>query len=94
MRHAAKRDASEPAIVEALENLGCHVIKFNDKDVCDLGVLYRGTITLMEVKTGNAKLRPGQQEFLEWAAKQGVKVHVVTTPREALDAINFTWGKQ
>jgi len=46
----------------------------------------------VEVKTGNAKLRPGQERFREDMAAKGVTVKVVRTPREALDAIAFTWA--
>lgn len=95
MRTAAKRDLAEPAIIEALENVGCKVVQLNDRDVADLIVVnYRTrSLLLMEVKTGNAPLRPGQEKFIADMAKHGVKVHVVRTPREALDAIEFTWGK-
>jgi hypothetical protein len=91
MRRAAKRDASEPDIVETLEGIGAVVTKLNDPDVCDLFVVYRGAMHLMEVKTGKAKLRAGQEEFAQRMAACGVTVKVVRTPSDALDAIGFCW---
>jgi hypothetical protein len=91
MRRAAKRDASEPDIVETLEGIGCDVTKLSDTDLPDLLVGYRGKLHLMEVKTGNAKLRPGQEEFRARMEECGVTVKVVRTPSQALDAIGFCW---
>jgi hypothetical protein len=91
MRRAAKRDAAEPDIVETLAGIGCEVTKLSDTDLPDLLVAYKGRMHLMEVKTGNAKLRPGQEEFAQRMAACGVTVKVVRTPSDALDAIGFCW---
>jgi hypothetical protein len=91
VRRAAKRDAAEPDIVETLQGIGCEVTKLSDTDLPDLLVGWRGKLHLIEVKTGNAKLRPGQEEFRARMAECGVTVKVVRTPPEALDAIGFCW---
>jgi hypothetical protein len=62
-RRAAKRDDSEPEVVEALERHGAKVQKLSGEDVPDLLVALRGVNWLVEVKTGNAKLKPGQAEW-------------------------------
>lgn len=75
-RFANKRDANEPAIVRALEALGCLVHRM-DKPV-DLLVSHRGRVLLVEVKTKRGKLTGDQQTFSEhWP------IHVVRTVDEA-----------
>ena len=50
------------------------------KDVPDLLCSYRGAWYVAEVKTGKAKLRPGQQA---WHRAQRAPVAVLRTPEEA-----------
>lgn len=85
-RRNKKRDANEPEIFDALNELpGCQVVRM-DKPV-DLLVGYGGRTYLLEVKNpeGKNRLEPDQVKFIEsWP---GSPVHVVHSPSEALIAI-------
>jgi len=85
-RYAKKRDAAEPAIVEALERAGFDVWQ---QDMPDLLVRRQswppGMVQLLEVKTGTAKIRKEQEvqrNFIE-----STKTPIVRTPIEALKAV-------
>lgn len=91
-RHAARRDAAEPAIVKALIRVGCSVVKISERGVPDLLVAYpmllpydesdpNFSMILMEVKTGNAKLTTDEEKFFD--AFRGPKI-IVRTPQDAL----------
>ena len=86
-RWDAKRDESEPAIVEALRSVGADVALL--KQPVDLLIGFRGKTYLAEVKTGKAKLttgKNGQKEFVdEW---RGAPVPVFRTPMDAISWIN------
>jgi hypothetical protein len=65
--HRARRDQSEPAIIEALEAGGWCVRKIAQRGLPDLLLFKAGqplSIRLAEAKTGKAKLRETQN----WAA--------------------------
>jgi hypothetical protein len=91
MRRAAKRDQSEPAIVQALEAIGCLVYRSLP---CDL-LIHRpsdgpGIFRAMECKTplkrGGIKKRKDQGEqdaFLEHTGTPRV-----TTPEQAIEALS------
>lgn len=82
-RFAAKRDASEPAIVEALEAHGFTVQRLSGPDVPDL-LLGKGGITrVVEIKTGRRQLSPGQVEW--WARWRGNRKIVLWTVDDAID---------
>jgi hypothetical protein len=68
-RRAAKRDASEPAIVEALEAYGFTVQKLSARHAPDLLLGRQGITRVGEVKTGAAALEPGQVDW--WARWRG-----------------------
>jgi len=94
----AKRDQSEPAIIETLESLGYSVLRLSVKDGPDLvaakkGVvcvnndgtnLYGPEVLFIECKTGKGKLRPGQQKFAE---RWPVKVFLFSTPEGVLEGL-------
>ena len=67
MRKAAKRDANEPEIVEALRRAGCHVQRNSDTGVPDLTVTLPGgaPVLYMEVKALKGKLTPAEAKW--WA---------------------------
>jgi hypothetical protein len=70
-----RRDASEPEVAAAFREGGASVQPISGPDVPDLLVGYRGTTHLVEVKTGNAKLRPGQQAWhAAWCGEAPVVV--------------------
>ncbi len=79
---ARKRDANETAIVQALRAIGAKVRHISAPGMPDLLVLYRGAISLLEVKgaTGSATLA---QEQL---SAEGWPVVVVRTPPATMTA--------
>ena len=85
-RRAAKRDAAEPDIIEALEKAGAFVYRLNQP--VDLLVQYRGW-HLLEVKTpGNHAGKAGdKRQEAQAAFCKAFNVPVVRTPDEALEAI-------
>jgi hypothetical protein len=84
MRYAAKRDAVEPAIVDALERAGCVVKRLSQDGVGDLLVKrVDGVIFMLECKSRRGRRTPAQERFL---AKWG-DVPLVRTPVAALEAV-------
>lgn len=84
MRHAAKRDAVEAAIVEALERCGMIVLRLSDPGIPDLlvGRHFYGnepSWRLIEVKSPGKSLTPAQERLRERAW-----FPVVETVEEAL----------
>jgi Holliday junction resolvase len=80
-RRAAKRDDAEGPVVNRLRQLGATVSRVSGKDTPDLIVGFRGLTHLAEVKTGRAKLKPGQAEFARtW---RGSPVATLRTPDDA-----------
>ena len=87
MRTAAKRDANEREIIDALERIGCTVYQM-DRPV-DLAVGYRARNFFIEVKDGNKppsrrKLTKDQKTFFKMWKGQ---VRQVETVDEALDLV-------
>ena len=81
---AAKIDANQGAIVEALRKCGALVLSLASvgKGCPDLLVSYRGDLVLMEVKGEKGRLTPDQVEFhSEWP------VSVVRTVEDAMMVI-------
>lgn len=92
MRRAAKVDANQAEIVEALRSAGCSVqsLATVGKGCPDLLVGYNGMRLLFELKDGKKppsarKLTPDQEKWLgEW---RGGGVWLITSIPEALDAL-------
>jgi hypothetical protein len=84
MRRAAKRDASEREIVDALRKCGVTVYLLDQPVDALLG--YRGETTLAEFKTGKAKLNANQVRFID--AWRGSAVVTMRTAGDALAWIN------
>jgi len=84
-RQAAKRDANEKEIVDALELAGAFVIRLSGEDIPDLLVVYKGVKYFLEVKNPDAggKVKAGQKKLHEALGE----VHVVWNVSEALAAI-------
>ena len=80
-RYAAKRDANERSIIDALEKCGCSVAQL---DVIDLLVYRAGKLFLLEVKARKGKLTPRQIAF-----RRNFPVHIVREPIDALRAVGF-----
>jgi hypothetical protein len=56
-----KRDAAEPAIVQALRQAGCRVLLL---DKFDMLVLYRGAVFMLDAKTGKGKATEAQDALI------------------------------
>lgn len=87
-RYAVRRDKAEPAIIQALEQVGAEVWVL-DKPV-DLLVRFRQQWHLLEVKTprgksGTARKDKRQQAQINFL--ETTRTPIVTTPLEALQAI-------
>jgi Holliday junction resolvase len=97
MRRAAKVDANQAAIVEALRKCGASVqsLAAVGKGVPDLLVGLRTRNYLIEVKDGSKppsarKLTPDQ---VQWHTKWAGQVLTVTSPDDALRQLDLT-GKE
>lgn len=89
MRRAARIDANQPAVVEALRRIGAAVTPMHTlgNGVADLLVSYRQSWLCMEVKDGS--LPPSKRALTDleriWIGAQHAPVYVVTSPLEAID---------
>ena len=83
MRRAAKRDATEPAIIEALQRAGCLVQPLSQDGLPDLLVRGPRGWALLEVKSPGGKLTSAQ---IAWRKTFG-NVPVVTDPEDAIRVV-------
>ena len=90
MRRAARRDANERRVIDALRSCGAYVKQINDEGLADLLVFYRGHTLILEVKDGDKPpsaraLTPAEQKFHdEWP---GQNLYIVNSEHEALDIL-------
>lgn len=90
MRRAARRDANERRVIDALRACGAYVKQINDEGLADLLVFYRGHTLILEVKDGDKPpsaraLTPAEQKFHdEWP---GTNLYIVTSEHDALDIL-------
>lgn len=94
MRHPARADANQPAIVKALRGAGCLVEHLHEVGggCPDLLVGWRGRWHVVEVKDGSKppsgrKLTPKQVEWHELAARRKLPVLIVISPKDAIEQI-------
>lgn len=91
LRTAARVDANQAEIVEALRGIGASVLLvFQLKNCFDILVGYRGRTHLMEIKDpsqppSRRKLTEGEEAFRQ--AWRGSPYHVVHTTQEAISII-------
>ena len=91
MRRAAKRDANEPAIREALEAAGYTVFPVSDDGIPDLLVTRPGKgYLLLEVKVPGKPLTKAQERFFHLS--EGTARYMVTTAQDALQAAEYWLG--
>ena len=86
MRWAAKVDANQAEIVDALRQAGASVLVLSrvGQGCPDLAVGFRGKTFFMEIKTVRGALTPAEDEFMyKWRGHYAI----VRTPEEALRAI-------
>ena len=84
-RRAAKRDADEPAIVEALRRAGAVVWHLSRP--FDLLVGFSGRLVGLEVKGSRGRLTQEQEVDFAMIRSRGLPVYVVRTPEDALQAV-------
>lgn len=93
MKYNKRTDKNQAEIVDALRKAGVQVIITNfGQDFPDLLCGHQGQWMLVEVKQPDGSLDRGQLEFI---AKAGGEVAVVTTIAEALDVFRpsrILWG--
>jgi hypothetical protein len=81
VRRAAKRDESEPGIIQAFLAGGASVRPYSGTGAPDLVVGYRGMTHLVENKTGRGKLTEAQEAWQRgWT---GEPVAIARTPKQA-----------
>lgn len=84
-RRAAKRDANERPIIDALKAVGASVLQVSESGAMDLVVGFRGVTHVMEVKGEGEGLTEDQEKFHSgWV---GSRISIVFTPSDALRAI-------
>ena len=89
MRRAAKRDANEREIIDALERVGCAVWPISQEGMPDLYVQRADGAYWLEVKEPKrGKLTKAQHENL----KRGLRFSIVTNVIEALHAVGLRAG--
>lgn len=88
-RYAAKTDSNQKEIVDALRERGAVVFVIHQP--FDLLVASMGRLHIMEVKNpeGRDKLEKSQKEDMSKLWLAGVRVHVVRSVDEALEALNL-----
>ena len=84
MRHDARRDGNEKAIVDALEAQGFHVDRVSGKGIPDLIVSKAGQVWFVEIKMPKAKLKPTQ---VAWRAAYRGPAPILL--RSVEDALKF-----
>lgn len=89
-RFAARRDASEPSIIAALELMGFSVVRLSVADGPDLLIGRNGITRVAEVKTGDAKLRPGQAAW--WRSWRG-NGSIVLRSLDDVVTLGRTWAR-
>jgi hypothetical protein len=98
MRTRARTDSNHAAIVSALRSAGCLVqsLAATGKGVPDLLVCCpRGKLQLLEVKSGDGKLKPDQIRWhAAWSRIAGIALHVVRNEAEALMAVGIEVREQ
>ena len=87
MRRAAKVDANQQEIVDALRDVGAVV--FSIGQPLDLLVALRGKLQLVEIKNpdGEDKVSTSQKETIERLKAVGVEVKVIRSIDEAIDCL-------
>jgi len=77
-RYAAKRDANEAQLVDALQRLGWSVLKVSEPGAPDLVCGRGAALVLVEVKGDKGQLRASQRRFRErWRGPAPVVVRTL-----------------
>ena len=82
MRYAAKRDATEESIVQALELAGCLVLKLDRFDL----LVKRGTkLYMIDCKSPGGRPTLSQEKLIAY----GWPLHYAETPEAALEIVGL-----
>ena len=85
MIHAKRKDIVHNPIVRTLRDVGAEVKEtYQHPKMLDVIVGYRGRIFWADLKTGNAKLTPEEQELFDAFARVGVQLYIWRTADQAL----------
>ena len=94
MRRAARVDANQARIVQALRKAGVAVTPLHmvGRGVADLLCSYRKLWFVMEVKDGDKppSARKLTKDEAEWIGEQKAPVYIVTSPQEALGFLRYS----
>jgi hypothetical protein len=81
-RRAARRDANEGAIIEALERCGWQCLQLSQRGIPDLMLAKAGLVLLAEIKGPKGKLTKDQIDFADWW--QGPRPVILRTVNDVL----------
>jgi hypothetical protein len=85
---AQRRDANEPAIIEALRGAGAFVMQMDKSVGFDLLVIDHATnIYIAEVKSQNGKLTDREYALCNVLRNMGVTMHILKSETDALRMI-------
>lgn len=86
MRRAAKVDANQARIVQALRNVGVRVLHLHQlgNGIPDVLACFRGRNVLLEIKQPGEQINKLQAEFM---ATWDGEIHVVRSEAEAIGAV-------
>ena len=90
MRHAARRDVIEPAVIATLAQIGIPYRPVSCPALGDLEVILAGRPWLIEVKSGNARYSPAQLARRQWLRDNGVDVDAECPTWRSVEDI-FRW---
>jgi len=89
---AKRTDANQAEIVAALRKAGCTVCDLHEvgRGCPDILVLFRGRLTLLEIKTEKGRLTPAEVKFInEWREDARGPIYVVRDVSAAFRAIGI-----
>jgi hypothetical protein len=69
-RRNPRRDANEPAIVQALEAVGAEVWRLSGTGLPDVLCRFRGVLYAAEIKTLHGRLSASQGAFPVWRSRE------------------------
>ncbi len=92
MIYARKKDTMHTPIVRTLIGVGAVVKEtYQHPEMLDVIVAFRGRLFWAEIKnnakTAEKELTPAERELIQTFATVGVKIHVWTSPEQALKEI-------
>lgn len=92
MQHARRKDIMHTTIVRTLEGVGAAVKEtYQFPKMLDIICAYRGNLYWAEIKndakTAERDLTAAERELIDTFARVGVKIHVWSSPDDALRAI-------